>query len=92
MSIIYSQQFIITTRSIDLGQQHYTDTEQFIDLYEDKIITPLKKFLLYQVFDVSYKSLSDESGFLYLHTNQGVFPFKVNSSPHRFIEEYHKLK
>jgi hypothetical protein len=44
------------------------------------------------VIDVSYKPFSSAAGILYLHTNQGVFPFHIHSSPQTFIDTFRSLK
>ncbi|MBM7703914.1 hypothetical protein [Metabacillus iocasae] len=91
MSILASQPYIIVTRSIQVTQQRYIETEQHLHLYKDKVVAHEKSFYIQHVFDMSYKPLSNDSGFLYLHTNQGVFPYQVKSSPHSFIETFRKL-
>ncbi|WP_181350793.1 hypothetical protein [Thalassobacillus sp. CUG 92003] len=92
MTLIYSQPFTTTSRVIQNNVQHYTEIEKYLNLYEDKITAPYNQFHLQDVFDVSYRPLSASYGFLYLHTNQGVFSYTVKTSPESFINEYKRLK
>ncbi|WP_239422115.1 hypothetical protein [Bacillus sp. CGMCC 1.16541] len=91
MTILASQPYIIITRSIEVTQQCYTETEQHLHLYQDKVVGHEKTFHIHHVFDMSFKPLSNQSGFLYLHTNQGVFSYQVKSNPQTFIETFRKL-
>ena len=85
----------------------YTEVERKIDLYyklqkiathHELTITPQSvktaraEFTLSQVLDVSYKPFSSEAGILYLHTNQGVFPFNIHCNPQTFIETFRSFK
>ncbi|WP_245772993.1 hypothetical protein [Paenibacillus catalpae] len=60
-------------------------------LYKEKIKTKYREIRLEDVLDISYKNIGDGEGILYLHTNQGVFPFMVSMDPKPFIESYFKL-
>lgn len=90
MKIIFPQPYIKMIRTIKWNQQYVTETQHFLDLYEDKIITASQQFSLKNVFDISYRSLSLNNGFLYLHTNQGLFSYNVKTNPSLFIDEYKK--
>ncbi|MCR2823598.1 hypothetical protein [Lederbergia panacisoli] len=85
--IIASITYIKVKRTIEFNQQKYTKTEHSIDLYKNKISTSNHQFKNENVFDVTYKGFSDNFGFLYLHTNQGVFAFEVNTDPYHFVEK-----
>jgi hypothetical protein len=60
-------------------------------LYKDRIVTKYREFKVEEVFDISYKAIGKEEGFLYLHTNQGVFSYTLSIDPKSFIEAYKKL-
>jgi hypothetical protein len=90
--IIASHPFITVSRKIDWNQQQYIEQELFLHLFEDHILSPSEKFLLDEVWDMSYRNSSCEFGFLYLHTNRGVFSFQVKSEPSHFINLYRDLK
>jgi len=62
-----------------------------IRLYTMKIVTPPKEFRLHEVFDMSYRRLGRQGGILYLHTNQGVYPYLVRTDPAKFIDAYKEL-
>jgi hypothetical protein len=91
MQIIFSQPYIEICREIKCNQQYYIELEHYLDLYEDKIITASNEFSIKDVFDISYRSLSESYGFLYLHTNQGVLSYTVRTNPQFFIDEYKNL-
>ena len=85
--IISSISYTKINRTIEFNQQKSVKTEHRIMLYESKILTSSHQFKIENVFDISYRVLSEDSGFLYLHTNQGVFAFVVTSDPSSFMEK-----
>ncbi len=60
-------------------------------LYKERIVTKYHEFRIEEVFDLSYKVIGGNEGFLYLHTSQGVFSYMVSADPQAFIEAYKKL-
>lgn len=92
MEIITSQAYVKVRREIDWVKQSYTEITEQINLYENKVVTAADQFLIQDVYDMSYKSLSSQYGFLYLHTKRGVFSFTVKNDPRMFITEYKKLR
>ncbi|GLB59967.1 hypothetical protein [Cytobacillus sp. NCCP-133] len=92
MKLIASHPFIIVSRTIDWNQQQYIEQKHYLHLYEDHIISPTEKFLLDEVWDMSYRSSNSDIGFLYLHTNRGLYSFHVKSEPRQFISLYKELK
>jgi hypothetical protein len=90
--IIASHPFVVVSRTIDWNQQQYIEQEHHLHLYEDHIISPSEKFLLDEVWDMSYRASNSELGFLYLHTNRGLYSFHVKSEPSQFIHHYKELK
>ncbi|MEW9052045.1 MAG: hypothetical protein AB2392_12870 [Neobacillus sp.] len=92
MRLIASQSYLTVTRLIKWNKQHYITNEHKLYLYEEKIVTNNGHFLMEEVFDITYKPFSTEFGFLYLHTNRGVFPFRTKNNPDQFIEKYERLK
>lgn len=67
-------------------------TEHQIILYKDTVITASHQFKLENVLDISYKLFSNNDSLLYLHTNQGVFTYKVSTDPKDFKNEFKKIK
>lgn len=92
MKIIVSQPYIKIIRTICDKKQYSIETEEFLHLYPDKIYTPTNVFQLQHVFDMSFRKINQLQGFLYLHTNQGVFSYNVTQDPFRFIDEYKRLR
>ncbi|WP_421384954.1 hypothetical protein ACOJQI_09340 [Bacillus salacetis] len=92
MNLITSHPYYIVTRKIEHNVQSADETEHELQLFEESITCSTKSFLMENVFDVSYKPLNQEKGFLYLHTHQGVFSFYVKEDPGLFIQAYKGLK
>lgn len=90
--MIMTHPYFTVTRKIVNGAQVVIQEEQLLRMYEDKITTTVSSFSFSDIHDISFRKLTKELGILYLHTNQGVFPFKVRDEPHRFIEHFYKLK
>lgn len=61
-------------------------------LYEDKLVTEEKEYPIHQVFDLSYKMLSNRYGFFYLHTNKGVVTLHIKESPAEFIKKFRTVE
>lgn len=87
-----TQQYFTVTRKIVDGTQVVLHEEQLLKMYEDKITSSASTFSFSDVHDVSFRKLTKELGILYLHTNQGLFPYKVREEPRCFIETFYKLK
>ncbi len=92
MTLISIQPYIEFTRTVESNQQHQIESLHQMFLYKDKIVAKSKEFPLHHVLDISYKVISGETGFLYLHTNHQVFSFYVRNNPGEFIEAYKSLK
>ncbi|EDL65802.1 hypothetical protein BSG1_16140 [Bacillus sp. SG-1] len=89
--LITSHPYYVVTRKIEDHIQSSEETEHELRMYTERIDCSTKTFLMKNVFDVSYKSLNPEQGFLYLHTNQGVHSFHVKQDPRPFIQAYKEL-
>ncbi|WOV88494.1 hypothetical protein QWT69_05090 [Sporosarcina oncorhynchi] len=89
---ISSLTYFTIERSIEWFQQKQKQTECTIYLHSEWVTTSNHSFTLQAVLDMSYKPFSDGSGLFYLHTNQGVFTYGVNTDPHHFINAYRRLK
>jgi len=85
--------YTVVRREIDYYyklQKHATYHE--LTVTPQSVTTEIAEFTLNEVLDVSYKPFSSEAGILYLHTNQGVFPFNIHSNPEVFIETFRSFK
>lgn len=83
----------------------YSRTEKYIENFEQKnrrhiytlslfyykIETETHTFQLKHIWDISYKPFSGNNGLLYLHTDQGVFTFQIETNPNEFINAVRKL-
>lgn len=84
--------YILVERMMGWYDQKTNRTLHTIHLYPDTISTAKSNFKLEHVHDLSYKPFSGGTGLFYLHTNQGVFTFEVDSDPTEFISAYRKLR
>lgn len=73
------------------GQVKITVQHDMI-LYPDYIQTHAHAFPIADVYDISCRRLGGNDAILYLHTNQGVFPYKINIDPRLFIAAFHAQK
>ncbi|CAM4513338.1 hypothetical protein FHS16_006060 [Paenibacillus endophyticus] len=73
-------------REIIGNEQITVVNERFIQLYPDKITTRYHEFLIRELFDISYRRLGSEEGFLYLHTKHGIFSYSIKTDPTGFIK------
>lgn len=85
--------YIEIERQIDFYFQMKQVEKQFeLRLTMEGIISERHTFKLQHVYDVSHKPFSFGGGLLYLHTNQGVFPFQIQENPSNFIQGFKSLK
>jgi len=88
-TIIYTE----VERKIDFFyQMQKIATHHELTVTPKAVVSARNEFTLNQVMDISYKPFSSEAGILYLHTNQGVFPFNIHSNPCNFIDTYRSFK
>jgi len=90
--LLISHPYIKVQRKITDNAQHLIETEEYLTLFYDSVESGTDYFRLHDILDISFKSITNNSGFLYLHTTRGVFPFHTKSNPQEFIQTYHKLK
>ncbi|ADU29669.1 hypothetical protein [Evansella cellulosilytica] len=91
MAYIASLPYVTKVRVINSIEQKVIEKQFNIVLYKNKVVTEEKEFLLNHVFDITFHERKGELGFLYLHTNQGVFSFQVKVDPSAFIETYKNI-
>ncbi|WP_209122843.1 hypothetical protein [Alkalihalobacillus sp. BA299] len=92
MDLISTHNCIEVEQKIEFTKKYTIEKNFDIELYSDKIRLKEKEFLLENVFDISYRKVTKEIGFLYLHTNQGVIPSLVKTDPISFIDNFRKIK
>lgn len=91
MGWVASQAYYQVQREVSEGQQRRHISNRQIDLYHDRITTFSREFALQHVFDMSYRRIGGEIGFLYLHTSIGVFSYTVNTNPAPFIARFKSM-
>lgn len=84
--------YINTERSIEAGEMKLIHLEHHLHLYEDTLVASTTKYSLENIWDISYKSFSEEANLLYLHTHRGVVTYKVYEDPGQFVATFKKLK
>lgn len=88
MHLIAQHSYIEIERKVTSTEQYEIELDQCIYLYNEKVVTQNKEFPIGDVTDFSYRKMTNQGGFLYLHTLQGVYPYIVKSSPEAFIMAY----
>jgi len=86
------QPYVIIERAIANQEQMITVHAHELHLFKTKIVSHLREYTLHNVYDLSYKIISGKEGFLYLHTNQGVYSYIVRTDPSAFIREFNDLR
>lgn len=84
--------YVSTERSIEAGEMKITKSEYDLHLYEDVLVSSTATLSLANVWDISYKSFSDDANLLYLHTHRGVMTYNVHTDPHKFVATFKKIK
>lgn len=90
--LILSLSYISVQRVVDRVEQTTQKTYHSICLFQDRITTSSRTFLLKHVFDLSYRPFSGHTGLFYLHTNEGVFTFKIEEEPEYFISLFKQIQ
>lgn len=81
-------EYTVVERFIENFSQQKKEHHYALTLTATAIYSNSRQFLRECLMDISYKPLSNGQGFLYLHTNEGVFTFIVSSNPTQFIRTY----
>lgn len=84
--------YVNTERSIEACELKITKSEFDLHLYEDVLVSPTATLNLTNVWDISYKSFSDDANLLYLHTHRGVVTYNVPNDPRTFVTVFKKIK
>ncbi|MHA6250536.1 hypothetical protein [Oceanobacillus sp. CAU 1775] len=90
--LLAQQPYVKVVREVDSLKQVDTEQERTMFLYEDRVVTKYREFPIEQVIDISYRFIGKEGGFLYLHTNRGVFSYIVKVSPEAFVNIFKDYK
>ena len=90
--LIHSLSYISVQRVVDRLQQTHLKTYHTICLFQDRITTSSRTFLLKHVFDLSYRPFSGQTGLFYLHTHEGVFTFEIVEEPEHFISLFKQIQ
>lgn len=61
-------------------------------LHRTEVTDFSRSFPLKEVYDVSFRQLGEGEGIFYLHTKQGVYPYRVNSDPTFFLRTYKQIQ
>ncbi|WP_054955345.1 hypothetical protein [Paenibacillus dakarensis] len=91
MELLAVQPYYKIQREVASTEQIAYEDHRSLYLYRDKIITQYREFPIGDVFDVSFRQVGDQGGFLYLHTKLGVYSYTVKESPEKFIKTFKSL-
>lgn len=78
-------------REVRSTEQKMIEEKRTLYLYPDKIVTQYREFPIGDVFDLSFRLMGENGGFLYLHTKLGVYSYMVKDNPERFIKAFKDL-
>lgn len=92
MGLLAKQPYIKVQREVTSIEQKDIEHKRIIYLYEDKIVTEHREFLIGNIVDISYRKFGDGAGLLYIHTRSGLFTYTVKTSTEEFIRAFHKLR
>lgn len=84
--------YVNTERSIEAGELKIITSEFDLHLYEDALVSSSTTLHLNNVWDISYKTFSDDANLLYLHTHRGVVTYNVPNDPQTFVTVFKKIK
>jgi hypothetical protein len=90
--MLCSHIYIKVHRTIRNNAQIFSEKEQFIKIYEDRVTTATEDFDIKDILDISFKEMSGTRSFLYLHTTRGLFAYVTNIPPTRLIKIFRELK
>lgn len=90
--VLSSIVYIDTERFIEAGEMRIVQTEYRLQLFENEVVASASVFKLPNIWDVSYKSFSQDANLLYLHTHRGVITYRVYEDPNHFVKTFKKLK
>lgn len=86
------QPYVTIERFIQDQAQIIKVNEYELHLFETRITSSNREFAMDRVYDMSFKMINGEEGFLYLHTNEGVHSFRVRDNPKSFMRAFRDLK
>ncbi len=84
--------YTLPEKKVGWIEQTVSVTIGTLSLFEHEIVTLHHAFPIGTVHDCSYKPFSDGSCLFYLHTEQGVRTFHVNTDPAAFLTAYRRLR
>ncbi|MDQ0228944.1 hypothetical protein [Metabacillus malikii] len=92
MNRIAQISYHVVTRTIKHNELLHEETEHFLVLFENQIVSNECAFYIEEVLDMSYRNFSNQMGLLYLHTTKGLFSYTIKDNPATFIHRYKSLK
>ena len=91
LQAITQHPYVMIERKIVNNQQLINETVHDLYLYSTCILSTENHISINSVHDISYRALSSDFFFLYLHTNKGVLTFQTKINPESFIAAFRQL-
>ncbi|WP_087973806.1 hypothetical protein [Oceanobacillus rekensis] len=88
MNLIAEQAYVKIVREVSSLDQIDIEQKRMIYLYDEKIVTQHREFLIENVLDISYRFIGSDGGLLYLHTTNGVYSYILRTSPEAFVKAF----
>ncbi|GAE30447.1 hypothetical protein [Halalkalibacter hemicellulosilyticus] len=94
MDLLATQPCVEIKQQIKWTEKVIVETVYELKLYDECITVKQERFPLTSIFDISYrkKPHSQDMGFLYLHTANGVRTFYIKEEPTSLLNAYKQLK
>ncbi|TLS37514.1 hypothetical protein [Pseudalkalibacillus caeni] len=91
MGPISIHSFVERKQVVDRLTKRVDEIKKEIVLYKDYLKIGEKEVKITEVFDMSYRPVGPEDGFLYLHTIRGVKTLCVKSNPAELIDAFYSI-
>lgn len=88
MPLLAKQPYVKIIREVSSITQTNTEENRMLYLYSDKVVTKHREFSMEDITDMSYRSIGENGGLLYIHTSSGVFSYFMKTSPKEFVHVF----
>lgn len=91
MKALAKHSYIKVIREITKLEKKETKENRELVLYETKLTTKHREFLIEELIKVAYRKIGEEGGLIIIHTERGLFSYTVEEIDEDFIHIVNKL-
>lgn len=91
MEIIARHPYIKVIREITKLEKLETKEERELTLYETKLTTKHREFLIEDLIKIATRKIGKNGGMIFIHTERGVFTYTVETIDKNFIHTVNNL-